>query len=98
MLAYVKKGAKDKPGFERIPIPKVKKDVVFRELTLKGSSGYNHGTWEMGLKIIAEHPSIAENIISHVFNFDDLEKGFQVMLDRKAIKVAVHYPAGRLDA
>ena len=91
MLAYVKRGAKDKPGFEKITITQVKDDVVFRELTLKGSSVYNHSSWKMGLKIIAEHPSIAENIISHVFNFDDLERGFQAMLDRKAIKVAVHY-------
>lgn len=80
-------------GYSPKPQPINALDVVFRELTLKGSSGYNHSSWKMGLKIIAEHPSIAENIISHVFNFDDLEKGFQVMLDRKAIKVAVHYPS-----
>ena len=81
-------------GYSPKPQPINALDVVFRELTLKGSSGYNDETWKTGLKIVAEHPSIARSVISHVCNFDDLEKGFQVMLDRKAIKVAVHYPSG----
>lgn len=81
-------------GYSPKPQPINALDVVFRELTLKGSSGYNYETWKMGLEIVAEHPSIAKSIISHVFSFDELEKGFQVMLDRTAIKVAVHYPSG----
>lgn len=81
-------------GYSPKPQPVNALDVVFRELTLKGSSGYNHETWKAGLGIVADHPSIAKSIISHVFNFNELGKAFQVMLDRKAIKVAVHYPSG----
>lgn len=66
-------------------------EAVDRILTLKGSAGYNAETWKVGLKIVAEHPSIVKNMISHVINFDDLENGFQVMLDKRAMKVAVHY-------
>ena len=79
-------------GYSPKPQPINALDVVFRELHLEGSSGYNDESWKMGLKIVADHPSIAKSTISHVFNFEELEKGFQVMLERTAIKVAVHYP------
>jgi L-iditol 2-dehydrogenase len=81
-------------GYSPKPQPINALDVVFRELRLEGSSGYNDESWKMGLKIISDHPLIAKRMISHVFDFEALDEGFQVMLDRKAIKVGIHYPAG----
>ena len=81
-------------GYSPKPQPINALDVVFKELTLKGSSGYNHDTWVTGFKIIADHPSLAKSIVSHTFSFDELEKGFQAMLEKIALKVAISYPSG----
>jgi L-iditol 2-dehydrogenase len=62
-------------------------DIVFKELTVLGSSGYNHDTFTAGLRIIAEHPEVARSTVSHRLKFDELDEGFRMMTDRSAMKI-----------
>lgn len=76
-------------GYSTRPQPVQALDIVFKELTVLGSSGYNHETFSRGLKIITDHPEVARSTVTHHLKFADLDEGFQMMADRSAMKIIV---------
>ncbi len=73
MLAYIKKGVKDKPGFEKIPVPQVKEDEVLVEVKSALICGTDLLVYN-GLLDEAIYPLV----LGHEFSGEIVEKGSDV--------------------
>ncbi|WP_430907095.1 zinc-dependent alcohol dehydrogenase [Maribacter sp. 2-571] len=60
---------------------------AFRQLTIKGSVGYTRATWDRAIEIINQGTIRLEDVITHRMPLTDWKKGFELMEQKKALKI-----------
>ncbi len=65
---------------------------AFRQLTIKGSVGYTRATWDRAIAIIDQGGIDLDAVISHRMSLKEWEKGFDLMQQKKSLKVLL-YPS-----
>jgi L-iditol 2-dehydrogenase len=66
--------------------------TAFRQLNIKGSVGYTRATWDRAIEIINQGNINFEDIISHRMPLSDWQKGFDLMEQKKSLKILL-YPS-----
>lgn len=63
---------------------------AFRQLNIKGSVGYTRATWDRAIEIINQGNIDLEEVITHRMPLSDWKKGFDLMEQRKAMKILLY--------
>ncbi len=63
---------------------------AFRQLTIKGSVGYTRATWDRAVEIIDQGTVNLEDVISHRMPLSDWQKGFDLMEQKKSLKILLY--------
>ncbi len=66
--------------------------TAFRQLNIKGSVGYTRATWDRAIEIINQGNINFEDVISHRMPLSDWQKGFDLMEQKKSLKILL-YPS-----
>ncbi|WP_299533606.1 alcohol dehydrogenase catalytic domain-containing protein [Ulvibacterium sp.] len=66
--------------------------TAFRQLNIKGSVGYTRATWDRAVEIINQGNINLEDTISHRMPLSDWQKGFDLMEQKKSLKILL-YPS-----
>jgi len=66
--------------------------TAFRQLNIKGSVGYTRATWDRAVEIIDQGKVDLEDVISHRMSLQDWKKGFDLMEQKKSLKILL-YPS-----
>lgn len=66
--------------------------TAFRQLNIKGSVGYTRATWDRAIEIINLGTINLEEVISHRMPLSDWQKGFDLMEQKKSLKILL-YPS-----
>ncbi len=65
---------------------------AFRQLIIKGSVGYTRATWDRAVAIINQGGVDLDPVISHRMSLKDWQKGFDLMQQKKSLKILL-YPS-----
>ncbi|NAS11027.1 zinc-dependent alcohol dehydrogenase [Poritiphilus flavus] len=63
---------------------------AFRQLHIKGSVGYTRATWDRAISIINEGKIKLEDVITHRFSLDEWKTGFDLLEQKKSLKVLLY--------
>ncbi len=77
-------------GLYKEPSPVDLKEVCFRELTIIGSRVYRYPDFEKVLDIIFKDSDRFSSIITEKMELDQIERGFRISSQGKAMKVLIH--------
>ena len=64
--------------------------IAFRQLKIHGSVGYTKDTWRRTMEILGQQAIDLSDIITHRFDLSDWKKGFDLMEEKKAIKILIN--------
>ncbi|MCG2461636.1 alcohol dehydrogenase catalytic domain-containing protein [Flavobacteriaceae bacterium F89] len=64
--------------------------VAFRQLKVYGSVGYTKATWHRTMRILEQNAVDISDIITHRLALKDWRKGFDLMEEKKAIKILLN--------
>ncbi|MFC1963277.1 zinc-binding dehydrogenase [Chloroflexota bacterium] len=61
--------------------------IMMKELTVLGSVARVHSTWQRAINLVSNRALDLNRVITHVLPLEESEKAFQLLLERKALKV-----------
>jgi L-iditol 2-dehydrogenase len=61
--------------------------IIYKELIVKGMFSHKYEAWEKAISLAAQGLIQAKPLITHILPLSEWEKGFQLFVERKAIKV-----------
>jgi L-iditol 2-dehydrogenase len=64
--------------------------VAFRQLKIFGSVGYTKVTWHQSMKILGQRIVDLSDVITHRFDLNEWEKGFDLMMRKQAVKILLN--------
>ena len=64
--------------------------IAFRQLKIHGSVGYTKDTWRRTMEILGQQAIDLSDVITHQFDLSDWKKGFDLMEEKKAIKILIN--------
>lgn len=64
--------------------------VTFRQLKIRGSVGYTKATWKRTMEILGQDALTVGDVITHRLKLEDWKKGFDLMEQKKAIKILLN--------
>jgi len=64
--------------------------TAFRQLNIKGSVGYTRATWDRTVEIMNQGNIDLDDIITHRMPLSDWKKGFDLMEQKKSLKVLLY--------
>jgi len=61
--------------------------LTYKELTLLGTRSRQPSTWHRAINLMVNHAADFKKVITHVLPLTEYEKAFELLFDRKALKV-----------
>ncbi|MFC1966162.1 zinc-binding dehydrogenase [Chloroflexota bacterium] len=63
--------------------------IVAKELTIMGTRHLQSSTWHRAINLVASQALNLRKVITHTLPLEEYEKAFQLLLDRKALKIVL---------
>lgn len=89
-IQIVRKGGEIiKIGFDPSPCPFSLDELLNKGISLKGHFGYNYESWKNVLRLLELGKIDLASVITHFIRLEDWHSGFDLIRQRKAIKVII---------